>query len=261
MSLFCKIQKRAGRFKLDVEFEAGNETVALLGASGSGKSMTLRCIAGIEKPDKGTIIINGRTVFDSERGINLAPQKRYAGYLFQDFALFPNMTVYKNIDSVVPKGEKEKTAGIIEALHLKGMEGHYPSQLSGGQKQRCALARMIASEPEIIMLDEPFSALDSYLRWKMEQEVVSVINKTGRTVLLVSHDRDEIYRISDRVIVINNGKSGEIRSKQELYQNPHTCADALLTGCKNIIPVQFQEGIVIATEYGIRFPGAFSTEE
>lgn len=234
MSLYCDIRKKFGKFQLQISFEAEDETVALMGASGCGKSMTLRCIAGIEKPDAGKIILNGTTVFDSEKHINLPPQKRKTGYLFQDYALFPNMTVEKNIITVMPKEKRNQIVSIIDSFHLNGLENHYPSQLSGGQKQRCALARMLVSEPEVILLDEPFSALDSYLRWQMEQEMTSVIQKFKKTVLFVSHDRDEVYRISNRVVVIQAGKSEEIRSKQDLYQRPTTYADALLTGCKNI---------------------------
>ncbi|MDD3416251.1 MAG: ATP-binding cassette domain-containing protein [Lachnospiraceae bacterium] len=254
MSVVCKIKKKAGHFSLDVEFEIENETLAIIGVSGSGKSMTLRCIAGIEKPDNGIIKIDGRTVFDSEKGINLPPQKRHAGYLFQDFALFPNMTVSKNILTVMPKDKRDQLDSVITSLHLNGLENHYPSQLSGGQKQRCALARMIASEPEIIMLDEPFSSLDSHLKWQMELEVTSIIKKIGKTVLFVSHDRDEVYRISDRVLVIENGRSENIKEKQDLYQKPRTYSDALLTGCKNILPVKYENGFIQTPGYGIQIP-------
>lgn len=252
MSVFCKIKKKLGHFNLDISFESKEETVALMGASGSGKSMTLRCIAGIETPDSGLIVINGKTVYDSEKKVNLTPQKRHAGYLFQDYALFPNMTVYTNIYTVTEKKNKHKITSLIKAFRLKGLENHYPSQLSGGQKQRCALARMIASEPEIIMLDEPFSALDSYLRWQLEQEVASVIKEFGKTVLFVSHDRDEVYRLSDKVVVVTEGKNEPICTKQELYQNPKTYADALLTGCKNILPVLFKENLIEVPGYGIK---------
>lgn len=251
MSIYCKIKKKMGRFTLDIEFEAGDETVALMGASGCGKSMTLRCIAGIEKPDSGKIVINGKTVFDSEKRIYLTPQKRRTGYLFQDYALFPNMTVEKNIRTVLPKDRECELDTILTAFHLKGLENHYPRQLSGGQKQRCALARMMVTQPEIIMLDEPFSALDSYLRWQMEQEVVAALEKFGKTVLFVSHDRDEVYRISNQVVVVNHGKNEPIQRKQELYQHPTTYADALLTGCKNICPVVTTGDSVYAAEYGL----------
>lgn len=261
MSIYCKIKKKMGRFTLDIEFEAGDETVALMGASGCGKSMTLRCIAGIEKPDSGKIIINGKTVFDSEKRIHLAPQKRRTGYLFQDYALFPNMTVEKNIRTVLPKDKESELDAILTAFHLKGLENHYPRQLSGGQKQRCALARMMVTQPELIMLDEPFSALDSYLRWQMEQEVVAALEKFGKTVLFVSHDRDEVYRISNQVVVINDGGNEPIIRKQELYQHPLTYADALLTGCKNICPVIIKENRVLAAEYGLDFKRTDSSGE
>lgn len=251
MSISCNIKKKLGRFTLKIQFEAQDETVALMGASGCGKSMTLRCIAGIEKPDSGKIIINGITVFDSDQKINLPPQKRQTGLLFQDYALFPNMTVKQNILAVLPKNRQDELEDVITKFHLTGLENHYPSQLSGGQKQRCALARMIVSKPQIIMLDEPFSALDSFLRWQMEQEITSVIKQFGKTVLFVSHDRDEVYRISDKVVVIHMGENERICTKQALYEHPKTYADALLTGCKNIFPVEVTSSQVCAPEYGI----------
>ena len=261
MSLYCHIKKKLGHFNMEITFEAMDETVALMGASGCGKSMTLRCIAGTVKPDSGRIVINGKTVYDSEKCINLPPQQRKVGYLFQDYALFPNMTVKRNILTVLPKTRKDQINTILKAFHLEGLEDHYPNQLSGGQKQRCALARIIATEPEIIMLDEPFSALDSYLRWQMEQEIVAAIRDFGKTVLFVSHDRDEVYRISDRVVVMENGKSVPIRAKQELYRHPRTYADALLTGCKNIFPVTRKDGHVSLPEYGIILPKDYVQED
>jgi len=251
MSLYCEIKKKLGSFTLDIKFEAYDENVALMGASGCGKSMTLRCIAGVEKPDSGKIILNGKTVFDSENNINLPPQKRKVGFLFQDYALFPNMTVKKNILTVIPKNKRDSIDKLISTYHLSGLENRYPSQLSGGQKQRCALARMMACEPEIVMLDEPFSALDSYLRWQMEREVVSAVKKFGKTVLFVSHDRDEVFRVSDRVVVIKRGVNEEICGKHELYTAPKTYTDALLTGCKNICPAYINDGRVIAPEFGL----------
>ncbi|MDF2632452.1 MAG: ABC-type sulfate/molybdate transport system, ATPase component, partial [Caproiciproducens sp.] len=180
MSISVDITKTLGNFRLNVKFEAQDEILALLGASGSGKSMTLKCIAGVEKPDAGRIVLGGRVLFDSEQKINLSPQKRKTGYLFQHYALFPNMTVEENIAAGIcaPKREKgEKIQEKIKAFYLNGLEKHYPSQISGGQQQRVALARILASEPEILMLDEPFSALDSYLRWQMEQEMSGVLEK------------------------------------------------------------------------------------
>lgn len=242
MSIYVDIEKIFGSFCLRAKFEAGNETLALLGASGCGKSMTLKCIAGIEKPDSGKIILDGVTLFDSEKNINLSPQKRHVGLLFQNYALFPNMTVLQNI-AAGAKREKNKClreASIQNALETFGLTKyatHYPHQLSGGQQQRTALARILVSSPKILLLDEPFSALDSHLRFQLEQEVRHVIQKFGKTVILVSHDRDEVFRMSDRIAIMDSGNIQTIGTKKEVFANPCTRRGALLTGCKNISSV------------------------
>lgn len=237
MSISVDITKALGKFQLKVKFEAENEILALLGASGSGKSMTLKCIAGVEKPDEGKILLDGRVLFDSEQKINLSPQKRKTGYLFQNYALFPNMTVEENIAAGISAPKREKEAKIqekIKAFYLEGLEKRYPAQISGGQQQRVALARILASEPQILMLDEPFSALDSYLRWQMEQEMRSVLEKFGGTTLFVSHNRDEVYRLCDRIAVLSQGNLEVVSEKHTLFENPQTLSATLLTGCKNI---------------------------
>lgn len=237
MSIHVDIKKSFRDFQLNVKFEAENEILALLGASGCGKSMTLKCIAGVEKPDEGRIVLDDCVLFDSEKGINLSPQKRKTGYLFQHYALFPNMTVAENIAAGIQCPKREKGAIIkekIQAFHLDGLESRYPSQISGGQQQRVALARILASKPEILMLDEPFSALDSYLRWQMEQEISCVLEKFGGTTLFVSHNRDEVYRICNKIAVMSQGNVEAISEKWDLFNNPQTLAAALLTGCKNI---------------------------
>ena len=184
MSLKVNIRKRLGNFNLDVAFETERGVFAILGASGCGKSMTLKCIAGIETPDEGRIELNGRVLYDSAKKINLTPQKRRVGYMFQDYALFPNMTVEQNIKAGMGKHpEEEKVRSYINRFRLEGMEKHYPAQLSGGQKQRVAMARMIASEPDILLLDEPFSALDSYLKWELEQEMRDMLAEVQKPVL------------------------------------------------------------------------------
>ena len=165
MSLDMKIKKNLGGFQLDVELHAGNETLALLGASGCGKSMTLRCIAGIETPDEGYIRVDGETLFDSEEKIDVPVQKRHVGLLFQNYALFPNMNVEQNIMlgmKSLPMPKDQKTAEcrrVIEKFYLGGLEKHSVRQLSGGQQQRVALARIMVSKPRILMLDEPFPPL------------------------------------------------------------------------------------------------------
>ena len=165
MALTVQIRKRYGDFMLDADFSAGNgETLALLGASGSGKSTALRCIAGICRPDRGRIELDGEVLFDSRQGIDLPPQRRRIGYLFQQYALFPHMTVEKNIAVCLDRRRQAQAGELIALLRLEGTEKLLPRQLSGGQQQRVALARILASRPRAILLDEPLSALDVCLR-------------------------------------------------------------------------------------------------
>lgn len=236
MGLQVDIKKKMGNFFLEAAFAIECETLSILGASGSGKSMTLKCIAGIETPDEGKIILDNQVLFDSQKGINLSPQQRKIGYLFQNYALFPNMTVEENIGVGLRISEKEKKLAIadkIKSFYLEGLEKKKPNQLSGGQQQRVALARMIASDPKIIMLDEPFSALDSYLRWQLEQEILDIIETYKKPTLFVSHNRDEVYRISDLIGLMDKGKLEFVRDKKELFKNPELLTGAILTGCKN----------------------------
>lgn len=235
MSLKVNIKKRLGNFNLDVAFETERGVFAILGASGCGKSMTLKCIAGIETPDEGRIELNGRVLYDSAKKINLTPQKRRVGYMFQDYALFPNMTVEQNIKAGMGKHpEEEKVRSYINRFRLEGLEKHYPAQLSGGQKQRVAMVRMIASEPDILLLDEPFSALDSYLKWELEQEMRDMLAEVQKPVLFVSHNRDEVYRLCSMVSCIDHGKMEVIEKTKEFFHNPKTKTAAVLSGCKNI---------------------------
>ena len=196
MSLLVNIEKRLGDFVLRTAFETDGGITGLLGASGCGKSMTLKCIAGIETPDRGRIVLDGVALFDAERRINLPPQRRQVGYLFQHYALFPNMTVRGNILCGL-HGERDKQKReralreVIGLLSLQGLENHRPSQLSGGQAQRTALARILVGSPRLLMLDEPFSALDSHLRDQLQWQLKKLLADFGRDVLLVTHSRDE----------------------------------------------------------------------
>ncbi|MCD8145018.1 MAG: ATP-binding cassette domain-containing protein [Oscillospiraceae bacterium] len=250
MSIEVNIQKTLGQFHLDVAFSAENEVLALLGGSGCGKSMTLRCIAGIEKPDQGRIVVNGVPYFDSEKRINLPPQKRRVGMLFQNYALFPNMTVEQNILTGLKRvksraARQERLHAAIETFHLQGLEKHLPHELSGGQQQRVALARILVGEPTILMLDEPFSALDSYLRWEMEHELNERLQAFTGTTLFVSHSRDEVFRISDRVAVYGHGTIEVVDRKEEVFANPHTWQAAMLTGCQNLSMVSPGDGSTV----------------
>lgn len=231
MDLRVSIRKRLRDFTLEVAFRVRDEVFALFGASGCGKSMTLKCIAGIETPDCGSITLNGRTLYDSDKNINLPPQARRIGYLFQNYALFPNMTVAQNITFAATGDKLSKLKQNIERFQLHGLENAYPNQLSGGQCQRVALARVLASHAEFLLLDEPFSALDSYLKWQLELELAQILKHYGGAIL-VTHDRGEVFRLSDKVAVLHDGLISTVDSTQELFLNPKTLQAAILTGCK-----------------------------
>ena len=239
MSLQVTIQKQLGSFLLDVDFEAENEVTCLLGASGCGKSMTLKCIAGIEKPDAGHIELDGRVLFDSETGINLPPQKRQVGYLFQNYALFPNMTVRQNILCGLSREKdrsvkEQRLADMLRLMQLNGLENHKPHQLSGGQQQRVALARILVSDPQVLLLDEPFSALDGHLRDALKIELRDLLERYGHEVLMVTHDRTEAYNMSSRIAVMHEGRLLTVQPTKALFADPGSVPAAVLTGCKNI---------------------------
>ena len=236
MALSVDIEKRVGDFTLSVAFEANDGVTALLGASGSGKSMTCRCIAGIDRPDRGRIVLDGRVLYDSRRGVCLPPQQRHTGYLFQQYALFPTMTVWQNMACVVRdrRARDAAVSAMLARMGLQGCERRYPHQLSGGQQQRVALGRMLLSAPDMLMLDEPFSALDSHLRFRLQSETGRILRDFGRTVLLVSHDRDEVYRMADAIAIVRDGGIEAIGEKHAIFAAPGSVEGARLTGCKNI---------------------------
>ena len=241
MSLEVTIAKRFEGFTLHADFAAGNTAAAILGASGCGKSMTLRCIAGVVKPDSGRIVLDGRVLFDSEKGIDLPPQQRNVGLLFQNYALFPNMTVEQNILCALkkekdPAARKAACGSVLRAMRLEELAHRLPSELSGGQQQRAALARILAGRPRILMLDEPFSALDSYLREEVEGEVGSLLSNFDGTALLVTHDRNEAYRLCREMIVMDSGEVLRAGTTKEVFADPRRLTAARLTGCKNILP-------------------------
>lgn len=235
MSLIVDIKKKLSNFDLDIQFEADKDVFAILGASGSGKSMVLKCISGIEKPDSGYIEYNGKVFFDSKKKINIASQKRNVGFLFQNYALFPNMTVEENIKSGIR--DKNKSINDIETVMRKffiyKIRNRYPREISGGEQQRTALARIFISSPNILMLDEPLSALDYYIKWELEQFIIDKIKEFDGVSLFVSHSRDEVYRICDKIGVLNSGKFDVMDDKHNLFLSPKTHFAAILTGCKN----------------------------
>ena len=254
MSLTVDIQKRLGNFQLNTSFSIEGGVTGLLGASGCGKSITLKCIWGIETPDAGHIELDGRVLFDSERRINLPPQQRHVGYLFQHYALFPNMTVEQNIASGVRNRSRrrEETARLMATFQLEDCRGQYPRQLSGGQQQRVALARILASEPEALLLDEPFSALDSTLKRRVELELMDRLEEFPGPVVFVTHDRGEIRRMCQNVCVLDRGSSQPLQTVERLFVHPITLSACRLSGCENISAARLREnGTLEAPEWGV----------
>ncbi len=239
MSLIVDIKKDLGKFKLNVAFESDKGVMGFLGASGSGKSFTLKCIAGIETPDEGYIELNGVTLFDSKKKINIPTQKRHVGYLFQNYMLFPNMDVRRNIMAgmkyIKDKEIKENEyTAVTRLLQIEGLDRHKPYQLSGGQQQRVALARILVNKPNLLMMDEPFSALDTHLRGRLQLEMRDLLRNFGKTVLMVTHDRDEAYNMCSKIAVLEDGNLKTVKPVKELFANPGSRAAATITGCKNI---------------------------
>lgn len=245
MAIEVRIHREFDDFKLDVQFQSKSRRIGILGASGCGKSLTLKSIAGIERPETGKIESAGKVFFDSAKKIWMPPQERNVGYLFQNYALFPTMTVEKNIGIALRCGKKEKEKKVrdmIERFSLQGLEKKLPGQLSGGQQQRTALARIMIYEPDMILLDEPFSALDSYLKEQTQRECLELLQDYPGTVILVSHSRDEIYRFSEEVLVMDGGKAVIQKTVKELFEHPQKVAAAKLTGCKNIEEIVWKDG-------------------
>lgn len=262
------IRKKLDHFVLESSFTLNEGCLGILGASGCGKSATLKCIAGILTPDEGIIRLNGRTLFDSERNVNLKPQERGIGYLFQNYALFPNMTVFENItagyrtaDKVHTRQEREnskeqctkKAVELMELFSLTELRNCYPQTLSGGEQQRTALARLLMSKPEVLLLDEPFSALDTYLKESLQQELIRLMQKFEMPAVLVSHSRDEVYRLSKQIVIMQEGKIAPARSTKELFLDPVTIMAARLTGCKNIASAEYTKAGLFVPKWDMTF--------
>ncbi|MGL4622658.1 molybdate ABC transporter permease subunit [Chroococcidiopsis sp.] len=258
--LIVDIQKQLGNFQLNVSFNAGDrQTLGMLGASGAGKSMILQCIADIETPTKGRIVLNGRVLFDSERRINIPARDRRVAFLFQNYALFPHLTVTQNIAFGLPKGmsktkNKQQIEAQLAAVQLQGLENRYPHQLSGGQQQRVALARALATQPEALLLDEPFSALDTHLRSQLEKQLISTLSTYPGITLFVTHNLEEAYRVCSNLLVLEKGQAIASGSKQAIFERPNTFSIAQLTGCKNFSRARISSGSgeVEALDWGVK---------
>ena len=248
LRLGVEIKKKLKEFDLDVSFDAGKGCLGILGPSGCGKSMTLKSIAGIITPDSGRIAIQyakgeaagGRVLYDSDLKINEKPQMRRVGYLFQNYALFPNMSVEENIAAGLkglaakqaiggrkpsaqsPAAIKAKVGEMIERFRLAGLEKRYPGQLSGGQQQRVALARILAYEPEVLLLDEPFSAMDTYLREGLRLELSKVLADYDGVSVMVTHDRDEAFQLCKNIMLLDRGHVLIAGESRKIFQDPVT---------------------------------------
>ena len=241
MSLNLKINTCLGGFTLDVGWTMGSELVVLFGHSGSGKSTTLRTIAGIAPQGDGHIRLNGRVLFSRDMKINLAPQQRSAGYVFQDLALFPHMTVEKNIlfgiGSFAGGEARKKAMDMMQLFRLDSYCHRYPHQISGGQKQRVALARALMRNPEVLLLDEPFSSLDDQLRLEMRRCLVNVVKKEFRIpTILVTHNVLEVFSLADRVMVYSGGRIIQSGTPQTVFNNPVNEEVMSLVSLKKLYP-------------------------
>ena len=246
IELLVEIQKQLPGFLLDVAFHTGQTPLGLLGASGAGKSLILRCIAGLSSPDRGRIVLNGKVLFDSERGINLPPRERACGFLFQNYALFPHLTIAENIAFGMPTGKqireiKQEVERQLLAVDLSEMGDRYPRELSGGQQQRVALARAKASKPDIMLLDEPFSSLDTYLRDKQSKILRNNLIRYQGVTLFITHNLEEAYRVCPNLLIVDQGLVIAHGRKQDIFEHPHNFRSAQLTGCKNFSLIEIMD--------------------
>ncbi len=261
--LVCRqLEKRFGRTvavrNLDLEVFEG-EILAILGSSGCGKTTLLRLIAGLERPDRGTIRLRGRVLAGD--GAWVPPERRRVGLVFQDYALFPHLTVAENVAFGVPKGvnKAERVRELLELVGLSGLERRMPHELSGGQQQRVALARTLAADPELVLLDEPFSNLDASLRAKVREEVIHILRAANATAIIVTHDQEEALSLADRVAVMMEGRIVQIGTAQEVYRYPANRAVAEFVGDANFLPVTARHNGTIECELGplpVEAPGS-----
>jgi molybdate transport system permease protein len=238
MALEIQIEKKLLDFTLDVSFHAEAEPLSILGPSGAGKTMLLRCIAGLERPDRGRVALNDQIFFDSEAHLKIPARHRRIGMLFQNYALFPHRTVAENIafglQGLSADEQLKRIADLIDRTHLGGLEHRYPRELSGGEQQRVALARALAIEPAALLLDEPLSALDTHLRSQVELQLQETFGAYRRPALLVTHNMEEAYRLGAKLLVLSRGRVVASGAKEEIFQRPPSVEVARLTGCKNI---------------------------
>lgn len=258
--LIADIEKKLSVFTLRIHLETDGRT-AFIGPSGCGKSVTLKCIAGIMKPDKGRIIHDGRTLFDSEKHIDIPPQKRRIGYLFQNYALFPDMTVKENILTGLRwEKDRKRKLSILDntaaLLHIDNLMDSKPYELSGGEAQRTALARMIVNKPDLMLFDEPFSALDVFLKEEIKAEFKSLMDKLEKDYILVTHSMDEAYSLSENIFIINKGKIIRSGSTESVFRNPGDAMAASIMGYRNIAKAYKEDGSLVIPGWNMKISGS-----
>lgn len=257
MALHVQIEKKLPDFQLNVAFSAAEEPLSILGPSGAGKTMLLRCVAGLEAPGRGRVVLNDRVLFDSEKHVRVPARARRIGMVFQNFALFPHRTVAENIAFGLAELSREeqgaRLSALIERTHLAGLAERYPRALSGGEQQRAALARALAIDPEALLLDEPLSALDTHLRSQVEAQLQDTFASYRRPALLVTHNIEEAYRLGGKLLVLSRGRMTALGAKEEVFRHPPTREVAQLTGCKNLSRARMNaDGSVEALDWGCR---------
>jgi molybdate transport system ATP-binding protein len=234
-----EITKWLPEFTLDVAWSAGDGVAVLFGPSGAGKTLTLQCLAGLIRPDAGRIVVDDRVLFDSAAGVDLPPQHRRVGYVFQGYALFPHLTVGQNVAFGLrdrPRAERQaRAAEVIERLGLGGLEHRRPGELSGGQRQRVALGRALAIDPALLLLDEPLSALDAPLRRSLRDELRTILSGWGTAAVLVTHDFTEAYQLADRIVIYEGGRVIQSAPRAELLWQPASEAVARIMGLRNVL--------------------------
>jgi ABC-type sulfate/molybdate transport systems ATPase subunit len=257
VTLEVQIEKKLADFALNVAFRAAAAPLSILGASGAGKTMLLRCIAGLERPGRGRIALNDRVLFDSESRVRVPARERRIALLFQNYALFPHRTVAENIafglHGLAPAERTARIASLVGRTHLAGLEQRYPRELSGGEQQRAALARALAIEPEALLLDEPLAALDTHLRSQVEAQLQETFAAYRRPALLVTHNMEEAYRLGEQLLVLSRGRVAAFGAKEEIFRRPPSVEVAQLTGCKNISRARANgDGTIEALDWNCR---------
>lgn len=231
-------------FSLDIEFEAAKGITVLFGPSGAGKTLTLDCIAGFAHPDEGRILLDDEILFDGAAGVQLPPQARHCGYVFQHYALFPHMTLRKNLEFAadrIPRLERHRKINeTLEKFHLTEVAGRRPHELSGGQKQRCSIARALMRAPRILLLDEPARGLEAPLRAELYSVLRQIRDEFAVPILIVTHDFEECFELGDRMIVLREGRVAQTGTPRGVFERPANVEIARLLGMFNLLPVEIR---------------------